>query len=153
VAPSSRALARRLADLTFRTRPRVVVEIGAGSGAVTRELAARAEATGARLLAVELERSLARRAGHGLAVQAHAAWLPVARADVVVSGIPFASLPRASGHAILAEAARVAPRIVLFQYTNRRLELLEHHFPRVATRDRVRWNLPPAWAIEALRTA
>ncbi|HEV8360163.1 MAG TPA: hypothetical protein VGR28_06885 [Candidatus Thermoplasmatota archaeon] len=153
VAPSSRALARRLADLAFRGDPRVVVEIGAGAGAVTRELAARAEASGARLLAVELDARLARRIDHGLAARAHAAWLPVQRADVVVSGIPFASLPRAEADAILREAARVAPRIVLFQYTRRRLALVEEHFPRVRRRERVAWNLPPALAIEATLTA
>jgi phospholipid N-methyltransferase len=152
VAPSSRALARKLADLAFQGNPRVLVEIGAGSGAVTRELARRAAQTGARLVAVELERSLARRLGPS-AVQADAAHLPVRRADVVVSGIPFASLRSGHAEAILAEAARVAPRIVLFQYTRRRLDLIEHHFPRVRAQERVRWNIPPAFAIEALAPA
>lgn len=153
VAPSSRALARKLADLAFAASPRRVVEIGAGSGAVTRELALRAEATGAQLLAVELDGRLARRVGAatGLAVQAHAAHLPVARADVVVSGIPFASLHREDAHAILREAARVAPRLVLFQYSRRRLPLIERHFPDVRVEERVSWNLPPAYAIEARR--
>lgn len=152
VAPSSRVLARKLADLAFKGDPRVVVEIGAGSGAITRELERRAAKSGAKLLAVELERSLARRLGPS-AVQAHAAWLPVERADVVVSGIPFASLGRQQGHAILREAARVAPRLVLFQYTTRRLDLIEDHFPHVRACERVRRNIPPAWAIEAAATA
>jgi phospholipid N-methyltransferase len=149
VAPSSRALARTLAELAFEQRPRTVVEIGAGSGAVTRELAQRAADTGARFLAVELERSLARKHRSGRIAQAHAGWLPVRRADVIVSGIPFASLRRAEADAILAEAARVAPRLVLFQYTRRRLGLIGAHYPVVEVRERVGWNIPPAFAIEA----
>lgn len=152
VAPSSRALARTLADLAFAPGPRTVVEIGAGTGAVTRELAARAAQTGADFLAVELSGSLARKANvaaDGAAVQGHAAWLPVRRADVVVSGIPFASLRSWEAEAILAECARIAPRLVLFQYSNRRKALLARHFPELRAEERVAWNIPPAYAIEA----
>jgi phospholipid N-methyltransferase len=126
-----------------------VVEIGAGSGAVTRELTRLATREGADLLAVELEGRLARRIPGGRAVQADARLLPVRRADVVVSGIPFASLRREEGAAILREAARVAPRIVLFQYTTRRLDLVEAHFPRLVSKAKVRRNLPPALVVEA----
>lgn len=149
VAPSSRHLARALATTAFRGEPRTVVEIGAGSGAVTRELARLAAQRGATLVAVEVEGALARRIPGGSAVQADARLLPVRRADVVVSGIPFASLRREEGHAILREAARVAPRIVLFQYTTRRLDLIEAHFPRLQTVAKVRRNLPPALVVEA----
>lgn len=152
VAPSSRALARTLADLAFAPAPRTVVEIGSGSGAVTRELAARAAKTGARFVAVERDASLARRserAARGRVARADAAWLPVSKADVIVSGVPFASLRRAEAEAILAEAARVAPRIVLFQYSSRRRALIERHFPLLRVEERVAWNLPPAYAVEA----
>ena len=150
LAPSSRVLASRLADAAFRGDPRIVVEIGAGSGAVTRELERRAARTGARFVAVELDAALARRNGSARVVQADAAWLPVRRADVVVSGIPFASLPKAKAEAILHEAARVAPRIVLFQYTKRRFPLIGAHFPVAsAPLSRVRWNLPPALVLDA----
>lgn len=149
VAASSRHLARRLADLAFARHPRTVVEIGAGSGAVTRELAARARQQGARFVAVELDARLARKAGSAHTVQAHAAWLPVRRADVIVSGIPFASLHSEDAEDILREAARIAPRLVLFQYSRRRLRLITKHFPDVLAAHKVRWNIPPAFAIEA----
>ena len=151
IAPSSRHLARALADCAFQDDPGVVVEIGAGTGAVTRELAARARRHGAHFVAVELEEKMARRVPGGRIVQAHAAWLPVRKADVVVSGIPFASLRRTEAKAILAEAARVAPQLVLFQYSTRRFDLIGEHFARVRPAARVRWNLPPAHVLDARR--
>jgi phospholipid N-methyltransferase len=147
VAPSSEALAQALADLAFRGAPRLVVEIGAGSGAVTRELRRRAAETGSRVVAVEVgERLAGKHRGYG--VRAHAAWLPVRSADVIVSGIPFASLRAPDADAILAEAARVAPRLVLFQYTRRRLPMIQVHFPEAGAMVRVPWNFPPAIAME-----
>lgn len=149
IAPSSRWLARALADAAFAEDPRVVVEVGAGTGAVTKELAKRAAATGADFVAVELDGKLARKVEGGRTVQAHAAWLPVRRADVVVSGIPFASLRRHHAEDILAECARTAPRLVLFQYSTRRFDLITGHFPALRAVRRVRWNLPPAFVLEA----
>jgi phosphatidylethanolamine/phosphatidyl-N-methylethanolamine N-methyltransferase len=107
LAPSSRWLSRAtVADIDW-TRPNVVVELGAGTGPVTRVLAERA-APGSRVLVVERDPDFARLLRErfdgvtGLAViEGDARDLAgmlrdrgVDRVDHVVSGLPTPSLPK-----------------------------------------------------------
>lgn len=105
--PSGPALARRLAavvprDVVGRRQP-VVVELGAGTGAVTAEIARRA-ASGTVLIAVEKDVGMADQLrSHRLGahvVTADALTLPgiladngIERADAIVSVLPFTLLP------------------------------------------------------------
>jgi phosphatidylethanolamine/phosphatidyl-N-methylethanolamine N-methyltransferase len=101
--PSGPELARRLVAVVPRTnpgaRPAVVVELGAGTGAVTRAIAERA-GPGAVVIAVERDPELAERLRERAlgvrVVTADAATLPailneqgVHRADVIVSVLPW----------------------------------------------------------------
>ncbi|MFE3824827.1 class I SAM-dependent methyltransferase [Streptomyces sp. NPDC059092] len=107
VTPSSRHLAEALAaPLAHRTgQPRTVLEVGAGTGAVSRVLAdllgpedtldlVEANPRFARLLAADL-RADPRLAAHGERVTLIAGPVaeldPRARYDVIVSGLPFAN--------------------------------------------------------------
>ncbi|MPZ65584.1 MAG: methyltransferase domain-containing protein [Pseudonocardiaceae bacterium] len=107
--PSGRALARRLAAVVPREaagqRRQVVVELGAGTGAVTVEIARRA-GPGSTLIAIEKDAAMAeqlRSRGLGAEiVTADALTLPeiladhgLDRADAIVSVLPFTLLPPA----------------------------------------------------------
>lgn len=116
VVPSSRALAREMARAVPVSPNAVVVELGPGTGALTRQVID-VLADGERFLAIDIdpefcERLRARWPGVDCECGS-AADLPqmlAARgwkaADHVLSGLPFASLPAAVSRAILAAIDR-----------------------------------------------
>jgi phospholipid N-methyltransferase len=71
--------------------------------------------------------------------------LPV---DVVLSGLPFTSLPRPVTHAILEATVKVLrPNgvFVTYQYTTVLRHLLRQYFPAIRITRLVLRNLPPAF--------
>ncbi len=115
VLPTSRRTVRAMLELAPVEQARLVVELGAGTGPHTREILSRLPSEG-RLLAFEVDRALA----EGLAAEiddprvrviADSAehlerYLDGERPDVIVSALPFTSLPAGVRDAVLAAAAR-----------------------------------------------
>jgi len=111
VVPSSRYLTRRLAHVARMGAPRTVVELGPGTGCTTRALLD-ALPREARLLAIELDEVFAENLNnerderlivhHGSAERLHEAVLMhgLAAPDLVVSGIPFSTMPPERGRRI-----------------------------------------------------
>ena len=168
VAPSGRALARAMARATRAVRDSgdgAVVELGAGTGSVTRALL-EAGIAPSRLIVIEREPALARiLSGRfpGLNVLARDARdLPAilaehgrTHADVVVSSLPLLAMPRPMRSAIVAAAAaalRPGGRIVQFTYGPASpLGDLAPEAGLCGRRDARAWlNLPPAtvWCYE-----
>jgi phospholipid N-methyltransferase len=127
IAPSSRFIARRVARCVRGARG-TVVEIGSGTGGVTRALL-ETIAPDARLVAVELNPMLAERVARipdpRLIVQCGSAEdLPAiledhrcAPASAIVCGLPFSMVPRLRGMRILRALERsLAPRGELVAY-------------------------------------
>ena len=157
VIPSSRFLERRLAHSAGLARARVVVELGPGTGGTTRALL-RAMGDDARLLAIELNADFvpllrAKTPDPRLHVcQGDAADLPallsahgLAAPDVVVSGIPFSTLPRATGLGILRSIHASLPeggRFVAYQVRDR-VETLGNRVFGPASVEVVLRNIPP----------
>lgn len=154
VVPSSRALARAMSREAAGFE--AIVELGAGTGSVTRELAA--DHPRVRLIAVERDPSLAR----GLAracpqaairegcVHQHLDEIAAqpARA-VIVSSLPFRSLPTSLASAAIATLERFlldrpAGKLVQYSYGLRAPFAFAH--PAIAWQrvERVWRNLPPA---------
>jgi phosphatidylethanolamine/phosphatidyl-N-methylethanolamine N-methyltransferase len=130
VVPSSRWLTRRVAAAAVRDGTRTVVELGPGTGVVTRSLLDVLPRDG-RLLALELEPDFADRlaeepdprlavhAGDAQALREIVAEYRWSRVDAVVSGIPFSTLGPERGAAVLRAAWDVlAPggRFVAYQF-------------------------------------
>lgn len=156
VLPTSRRAVRDMLDLAPVERARRVVELGAGTGVYTREILARL-GPDASLFALEIDprmaRELAARMGDPrlrvLAdsaehVEAH---LDGERADVIVSGLPFTSLPTPVRDAVLAASRRaLAPdgTMLVLQYS----PLVEGELRRTfgsVTRRISPLNVPPAF--------
>jgi phosphatidylethanolamine/phosphatidyl-N-methylethanolamine N-methyltransferase len=156
-AVSSPALVQRLlADVDW-PRCRSVVELGPGVGTITRAIL-QAMHSGARLLAVEmngdfvdeLQRSLPDPRldlvrGSAADLASHLAAAGLAAVDLVVSGIPFSTMPPAVRDRTLdAVATALAPdgRFLVYQYARQVQPLLEARFARVETE--LEWrNLVP----------
>jgi phosphatidylethanolamine/phosphatidyl-N-methylethanolamine N-methyltransferase len=156
VVPSSRFMERRLIAAGGVRDAEVVVELGPGTGGTTRALLG-ALSTDARLLAIELNpRFAAMLAAHGdprLLVEEGSAerigelltlrGLP--GADVVISGVPFSTMPAERGRRILREiwsALRPGGRFVAYQFRDRVAVLGRELFGRPSI-DRVPLNVPP----------
>ena len=168
VAPSSASLvARMVADLRPGTAE-CVIELGPGTGAITRGVLERL-GPGSRFLAVEIERAFVEQLERDLpgvsVVLGSAADLErivadrgLGRVDHVISGLPFASLPEQTTRQILAAISgtlRPGGTFTTFQYVYSFLMPPAAAFRREATsrlggapaRRLVLRNLPPAWVL------
>lgn len=168
VAPSSRALARALLSGLDLSGPVRLVELGPGTGVVTREIAARL-GPDARCLAIDIDPGFVEgircRWPRVDAVCGSAADLPALaaaagfdRVDHIISGLPFASLPAELTASILEAIAAVLPpggTFTTFQYVHGYRTPLATAFRRDASarlggpplRRRVMRNLPPAYVL------
>lgn len=130
VIPSSRFLERRLIRLSGLERADIVVELGPGTGGTTRAILA-AMPENARLLTIELDpqfSEILEAIGDPRLIPHTGSATDLARIltdhgldhpDVVISGIPFSTMPREIGRAIIAAVRdNLAPggRFVAYQF-------------------------------------
>ena len=156
VLPTSERAVADMLDMAPMERAQLVVELGAGTGSHTAAVLARLGPQ-ARLLAFEIDPALADALRTRLpdsrlevvtgSAEAVADVLGDRRPDVVVSALPFTSLPAGTGRLILERTARVlAPGGVLLvlQYSPFIVRELSRLFAR---RDRrvCLLNVPPAF--------
>ncbi|MCC7548812.1 MAG: methyltransferase domain-containing protein [Burkholderiales bacterium] len=156
VLPSSRYLTRRLADVARMGHLRTVVELGPGTGCTTRALL-RVMGRDARLLAIDLDETFVENlrgerddrliVHHGSAerlneiVQVHGMPSP----DLVVSGIPFSTMPAECGRRIAQQVwAALAPggRFLAYQLRGHVARFAAEWMGRPEVRMEVR-NVPP----------
>ena len=153
VCPSGRALALALAE-RVPEGDGLVVELGAGTGAITRALLDRGISLD-RLVAVEksgpLAGILSRRFPELTVIHGDASLLgtllPQRQVDCVVSSLPLVSLPDGERTAVLAAvktALRDGGRFIQFSYFRREGYMWAAGFTRIDVR-RVFRNFPPAW--------
>lgn len=149
VIPSSRFLIESLLAPVDWGRARVIVEYGPGVGGITAEVLRRMRPD-ARLIAIETNRDFVRFLGrsfqdprltivHESAAHAAAvlARLGHARADYVISGVPFSTMSAELRESILNATHEVlAPegRFLVYQFSSRVLGDLRRVFGRVARR-------------------
>lgn len=155
VLPTSRRAVRDLLDLADLKRAGLVVELGAGTGVYTREILARL-AGEARLLAFETDAPMA----EALASELHDPRLRVVhdsaervrdylgeeRADVIVSGLPYTTLPGEVRSTVLSEARNALTSdgtFLVLQYSPLVQRDLRRIFPSVSRRISP-LNVPPA---------
>jgi phospholipid N-methyltransferase len=152
-----------MAPIDF-THAKTIVEFGPGTGSFTERLIA-CRQPGTTLLLIEYNEAFCamlalRFAGQpniiieegsaatiGALLKKHG--LPN-RADYIVSGLPFASLPKKESNTILAEAVRHLRRdgvFITFQYTGLMRLLFDTYFPSIVIHREWR-NLPPAYILE-----
>lgn len=160
ICPSSRYLARRMAAAIGElTEGDIIVELGAGTGAITSELEPLAESKSAKLYSIEFEESLAKllkkKFTHAIIVKDSAENIGeilgtenFCKVKAIVSCLPLVSLPKPCVEAILAAAEEVLPqgaRFIQFTYNLGRVpESLGFKKMRHKSVSFVALNLPPA---------
>lgn len=164
IAPSSKYLARKMIQGIDFGEARVIVELGAGTGAFTGEIVQRLNPH-TKFLVVEnnpaFYRELRRKYGsydnvyisdvsaENLTTLLKNYKLSL-QVDYVISGLPFASLPGDVSRAILSSVRKHTKHgeFVTFQYTLLKKSLLEAYFSDITTAREFR-NLPPAYILRA----
>ncbi|MCK9488923.1 MAG: methyltransferase domain-containing protein [Xanthomonadales bacterium] len=145
-AVSSPALVQRLLAPVDWQHCRTVVELGPGVGTITRALLAAMPAN-ARLIAIETNTDFVRElrktlpdprlhvvAGSAADLAEHLQALAVASVDVVVSGIPFSTMPPPAREATLDAVARTVGdrgQFLVYQYSAMIREPLQRRFHQV----------------------
>jgi len=158
--PSSRYLARKMVEgIDFKTA-RCIVEYGAGTGVFTRQILEN-RTPGCVVIVFEMNEAFCRGLRemftgeanlhiiNGSAAGIGAELVSYGKADYVVSGLPFASLPEEVSRNILAETRkwlRDGGMFVTFQYTLFRKGFISQYFDEIEIARVVR-NLPPAWVM------
>lgn len=164
ITRSGTALCRAAVDRIDWATTKVVVELGAGDGVITRHILDRLPADG-KVIAFEVSPELCadmETIGDERLVVANDSaenirpWLDQIGADYadhIISAIPFAALPPDLGRAIVAAAkANLRPggRYNQVHYSLKTKAYYEQAFGRVEAR-RVWRNLPPAWVLYCKR--
>ena len=158
VIPSSRFLTRRTLDCGDIAQARVIVELGPGTGVLTRHALQRMRPD-AKLVAIEISSDFVdvlRKElpdprlyiHHGSATEIEAALGKVGetQADLVMSGIPFSTLENGVGFATLQAAKRVLSRdgrFVAYQFRSKVKDLGEPVFGARPETHSGFWNVPP----------
>ena len=157
IVPSSRFLERRIVRASGIQDARLIVELGPGTGGTTRALL-RAMRPDATLLAIELHPRFAAHLrseipdprlivheGSATDIAAALARHGLGRPEVVLSGIPFSTMPREIGTGILRaahEALAPGGRFVAYQVRDRVAILGREVFGPPAVQLELR-NVPP----------
>lgn len=158
VIPSSRFLTRRVLECGDVANARVIVELGPGTGVLTRETL-RYMRDDAKLIAIEINSKfvdLLRQTypdphlsvfdGSATQIEEALAKAGETEADLVVSGIPFSTLENGVGRATLEAARRVLSptgRFVAYQFRSAVRRVAEPVFGPPERTHSGFWNLPP----------
>jgi phosphatidylethanolamine/phosphatidyl-N-methylethanolamine N-methyltransferase len=158
VIPSSRFLTRRTLECGDVRRARVIVELGPGTGVLTRHALERMRPD-AKLVAIEISEDfvdvlqkeipdprLHVHLGSATEIESALAKIGETRADLVMSGIPFSTLEHGVGLETLRAAKRVLTpegRFVAYQFRSKVRDLGNPVFGRRAETHSGFWNVPP----------
>jgi phospholipid N-methyltransferase len=157
IFPSSRFLVNNLVSQINWEKAKVVVEYGPGVGTITRALLERMRPD-AVLVVIELNEEFAHFLekdiqdprlkvvyGSAIKVKQVLAQFGLCKADYIISGIPFSSMPRQLRYQLARqthEALGSSGFFLVYQYTRAVLPCLESYFSSVQQNVQL-WNIPP----------
>ena len=156
IIPSSRFLERRVVDLAEIPSARTIVDLGSGTGGITRAILAAMPAC-AKLLSIEINQRfydllgriedtrLVAHCGSAHELRETLALYDLPPPDVVISGIPFSTMNRPMGSRILETISSVLTpggRFVAYQ-VSKQIENLSHPFFGSAQVALEVLNIPP----------
>lgn len=167
VAPSSEKLAEKMVgDIDFKNSE-VIIEYGPGTGAFTDKLVKRKKKE-TLLMLFEYNKEFYKQLEEKYKgeddiiiindsaenVDKHLAKYNLSRVDYVVSGLPFASLPKDVSNKILRQTRNILKRnglFITFQYTLLKKEFITGYFKKINI-ERVIFNLPPAYVLKCINS-
>ncbi len=164
VTPSSRFLVNRTVKAMDLEHAQVIVEYGAARGVMTRRILEKMRPD-AKLLAIEFNAALYAElkkitdprlttiAGDVREIENILLAHGLSKADVIVSGVPFAFFSGRVRHELLTKTSAIlnpGGRFVAYQVTTHLIPMLPDYFSKVDTQFEVR-NMPPHFVFTALK--
>jgi phospholipid N-methyltransferase len=167
VAPSSRKLAEKMAhDIDFE-KAKCIVEYGPGTGVFTDRLIKKIKKH-TLLMLVEYNEEFCKQLEEKYSeysnviivndsaenVDKHLKKHNIGEVDYVVSGLPFASLPRSMSNKILKKTKDILKKnglFITFQYTLLKKGYIGSYFEDISL-ERVVLNIPPAYVLKCQNT-
>lgn len=160
VKPSSKHLAKKMVEDVNFCKARCIAELGAGTGVFTEEVV-KAKRDETVYLVFEINDAFYRTLNdkYGSIPNVHIihdsaeklasclAKYGFSRSDYILSGLPFASLPKETSDRILRECRRcltAGGSFITFQYTRLKLPLFRKYFAKISLKKENR-NVPPAY--------
>ncbi|ABY45821.1 MULTISPECIES: class I SAM-dependent methyltransferase [Bacillus cereus group] len=160
IAPSSHILAKKMVDAIDFETAKYIVELGPGTGSFTKGIMKRKKKETIFILVEinevffkELKKKFKDDSSviviHGSAenIKKYMEELNVESIDYVLSGLPFASLPKEVSARILSnvmESLQQNGEFITFQYSLVKKGFIQHFFPEI-TLEKVWLNFPPAY--------
>jgi phospholipid N-methyltransferase len=162
ILPSSRFLARKIIEGVDFASAQTIVQFGPGTGSFTKEIVDKKRPTTTLLLIEkntafynELKKQYDGKEGviivndsaENLGALLRQYNLPD-QVDYIISGLPFASLPRATSIKILKAARNHTKKgsFITFQYSLLKLSFFEDYFSHITIGRELR-NIPPAYVL------
>ncbi|MGL4762842.1 MAG: class I SAM-dependent methyltransferase [Sarcina sp.] len=162
IAPSSRFLASKMLSKVDFENAKCIIEYGPGTGSFTEKLVARAN-DNTKIILIEINKEfyhrLNRLYGHKknvLILNESAENIDhilkrykIKHVDYIVSGLPFASLPKDVSDSILTKTAEIienSGEFITFQYSLVKKKLFDRFFEEIRT-DKTYMNIPPAYVL------
>lgn len=163
VAPSSKKLAEKMADGIDYEKAKCIVEYGPGTGVFTEKLVKRLKKH-TMLLLIEYNEDFCKQLEERYNdysnvivindsaenIDKHLKKYGFKEADYIVSGLPFASLPKVMSIRILKKTREVLKKnglFITFQYTLLKKDFIGSFFEDISL-ERVLFNLPPAYVLK-----
>ena len=165
IPTSSRVISHIIEQIDWKAA-RLIVEYGPGMGTITRPILERLHPD-ARLIAIDMNAGFINHlkqsipdprlvAVHGSAADVEriiTSHIPGSRANYIVSGLPFSTLPEGIDNHIMSETARaLSPdgAFLVYQYSRYVVPLLRSHFTSV-DEARIWRNIPPCYIFRATK--
>jgi phospholipid N-methyltransferase len=167
VAPSSKRLAEKMADDIDYNNAKCIVEYGPGTGVFTERLMRKIRKH-TLLILIEYNEEFCKKLEERYSdydnvvvindsaenIDKHLKKYSIKEVDYVVSGLPFASLPKSMSNKILNKTKIILKKnglFITFQYTLLKKGYIGSYF-RDITLERVVLNLPPAYVLKCQNT-
>ncbi|MGL4656009.1 MAG: class I SAM-dependent methyltransferase [Sarcina sp.] len=162
VAPSSRFLASKMLDKVDFDNAQCIIEYGPGTGAFTEKLVARAKDS-TKIILIEINKEFYHKLNKLYGHKKNVCLLNesaeniddilkrfnIKKVDYVVSGLPFASLPKEVSDKILTKTANIIEdngEFITFQYSLVKKKLFDKFFEEIST-EKTYMNIPPAYVL------
>ncbi|MBA3732827.1 methyltransferase domain-containing protein [Patescibacteria group bacterium] len=163
ILPSSKYLGKSMAKFVSGKEGFVVVELGAGTGVITKEILKKLSKTG-RLIAFENNKDLAEYLRQNimdprlivleknvLSMKKYLNDLGYSKVDCIISGLPLGTIKKSDRTKILETIQKLLKKdgaYIQFQYFLSSLSMIKKHFSRTKIKNYELRNFPPAFVYE-----
>lgn len=162
ISPSGKYLAKEMINSVDFTKAKVIIEYGPGTGVFTEKILSRIKKD-TKVFLIEINndfyKNLKKEYGHKenvTIINDSAENIEevlknhnIKQVDYILSGLPFASLPKEVSNKILNTTSKIIKNkgcFITFQYSLTKLNMLRRYFESINYKKEIR-NLPPAYVI------